>query len=182
MGVTPQVCVDKGVSSWHESVVGHMVRARCRTGNARYALTVPSQHNCASRCASRAARAQRVQCTARPMSTGAHPCRVGTPSEGHPVPGRAYPWVEMHACPAEPCPRIALRWADTRLMAAVTTKIKRSGPAIRSALAESAPTECEQFESEFAQALAQAAAGRRVRRVVRAERGRGRFAARRVEP
>jgi hypothetical protein len=38
-----------------------------------------------------------------------------------------------------------------------TTKIERTGPSIRAALAEFAPAECEQFEAEFQQALGQAA-------------------------
>lgn len=42
-------------------------------------------------------------------------------------------------------------------MAVTTTKIDRSGPAIRAALAEFAPTELEQFEAEFNEALARAA-------------------------
>jgi Family of unknown function (DUF6247) len=36
------------------------------------------------------------------------------------------------------------------------TKIERSGPAIRAALAELSPAECEEFEAEFRQALAHA--------------------------
>ena len=36
------------------------------------------------------------------------------------------------------------------------TKIERSGPAIRAALAELSPAECEEFEAEFHQALAHA--------------------------
>jgi hypothetical protein len=36
------------------------------------------------------------------------------------------------------------------------TKIERSGPAIRAALMELAPAECEEFEAEFRQALAHA--------------------------
>ncbi len=38
------------------------------------------------------------------------------------------------------------------------TKIERSGPAIRAALAEASPDECAQFEAEFAAALDQASA------------------------
>ena len=38
------------------------------------------------------------------------------------------------------------------------TKIERSGPAVRAALAEASPEECVQFEAEFAAALAQASA------------------------
>lgn len=38
------------------------------------------------------------------------------------------------------------------------TKIERSGPAIRAALAEVSPRECAQFEAELAAALAQASA------------------------
>lgn len=38
-------------------------------------------------------------------------------------------------------------------MDTATTKIERSGPAIRTALAETSPAECAQFEVEFAQAL-----------------------------
>lgn len=41
-------------------------------------------------------------------------------------------------------------------MTATTTKIERSGPAIRAALAEFAPAECEQFEAAFRQAVARA--------------------------
>lgn len=41
-------------------------------------------------------------------------------------------------------------------MTTTTTKLERSGPAIRTALAECAPTECRQFEAEFQQAVAQA--------------------------
>ncbi len=44
--------------------------------------------------------------------------------------------------------------ADTRRMTTATTRIKRSGPAIRAVLAEVSPDECAQFEVEFAQALA----------------------------
>lgn len=39
---------------------------------------------------------------------------------------------------------------------AAATKIERSGPAIRATLAELSPTECEEFEAEFRQALVQA--------------------------
>jgi hypothetical protein len=39
-----------------------------------------------------------------------------------------------------------------------TTKVERSGPAIRAALAEFAPDECAQFEAEYAQALSRAGA------------------------
>ncbi len=46
--------------------------------------------------------------------------------------------------------------ADTERMTAVTTRIERSGPAIRAALAEVSPEECAQFEAEFAEALARA--------------------------
>ncbi len=42
-------------------------------------------------------------------------------------------------------------------MSVATTKIERSGPAIRAALAELAPDECTQFEAEFQQATGQAA-------------------------
>lgn len=45
--------------------------------------------------------------------------------------------------------------ADTALMTAAT-KIERSGPAIRAALAEAAPADCDRFEREFRQALARA--------------------------
>jgi hypothetical protein len=38
------------------------------------------------------------------------------------------------------------------------TKIERSGPAIRAALAEVSPSECAQFEAELAAALARASA------------------------
>jgi len=48
--------------------------------------------------------------------------------------------------------------ADTRRMTTATTRIKRSGPAIRAVLAEVSPDECAQFEVEFAQALARAGA------------------------
>jgi uncharacterized protein DUF6247 len=41
-------------------------------------------------------------------------------------------------------------------MTAATTKIKRSGPVIRAALAEFAPDECAQFEAEFQRVIAQA--------------------------
>jgi hypothetical protein len=40
------------------------------------------------------------------------------------------------------------------------TKIERSGPAIRAALAELSPDECAQFEVEFQQDLPKTAAGR----------------------
>jgi len=43
-------------------------------------------------------------------------------------------------------------------MTAATTKIQRSGPAIRAALAEASPDECAQLEAEFAEALARAGA------------------------
>ncbi|MGH3874433.1 MAG: DUF6247 family protein [Pseudonocardiaceae bacterium] len=43
-------------------------------------------------------------------------------------------------------------------MTAATTKIERSGPAIRAVLAESAPAECVRFEAEFQQAVARASA------------------------
>ncbi|MGH4013395.1 MAG: DUF6247 family protein [Pseudonocardiaceae bacterium] len=42
-------------------------------------------------------------------------------------------------------------------MSVATTKIERSGPAIRAALAELASDECAQFEAEFQLATAQAA-------------------------
>lgn len=38
-------------------------------------------------------------------------------------------------------------------MTSVTTKIERSGPAIRAALAQLAPEECALFEEQFRQAL-----------------------------
>ncbi len=41
-------------------------------------------------------------------------------------------------------------------MTAATTKIERSGPAIRAALAELAPDECVLFEAEFQQAIVRA--------------------------
>jgi ApbE superfamily uncharacterized protein (UPF0280 family) len=41
-------------------------------------------------------------------------------------------------------------------MTTTTTKLEHSGAAIRAALTERAPAECEQFEAEFQQALAQA--------------------------
>lgn len=41
-------------------------------------------------------------------------------------------------------------------MTAATTKIERSGPAIRAVLAELAPDECAEFETEFREALARA--------------------------
>ena len=37
---------------------------------------------------------------------------------------------------------------------ATTTRVERSGPSIRAALAETSPEECELFENEFAEALA----------------------------
>ncbi|MGH3900631.1 MAG: DUF6247 family protein [Pseudonocardiaceae bacterium] len=43
-------------------------------------------------------------------------------------------------------------------MTAATTKVERSGPAIRAALAEFALDECAQFEAEYAQALNRAGA------------------------
>lgn len=43
-------------------------------------------------------------------------------------------------------------------MTVATTRIERSGPAIRAALAEVSPPECAEFEAEFAQALARAGA------------------------
>ena len=49
-------------------------------------------------------------------------------------------------------------WAgrvDTEPMTAAT-KSERSGPAIRAALTELSPAECEEFETEFRQALARA--------------------------
>ncbi len=42
-------------------------------------------------------------------------------------------------------------------MSVATTKIERSGPAIRAALAEFAPDECALFETEFQRAMARAA-------------------------
>lgn len=41
----------------------------------------------------------------------------------------------------------------------VTTKIGRSGPAVRAALTQYAPQECDQFEDEFRQALRSAEQG-----------------------
>jgi len=43
-------------------------------------------------------------------------------------------------------------------MTAAMTKVERSGPAIRSALAETSPEECARFEAEFGEALARAGA------------------------
>ena len=43
-------------------------------------------------------------------------------------------------------------------MTTATTKIERSGPAIRAVLAEVSPAECAQLEAEFAEALARAGA------------------------
>lgn len=47
---------------------------------------------------------------------------------------------------------------DTGCMTAATTRIERSGPAVRAALVAVSPQECAQFEAEFAQALARAGA------------------------
>jgi Family of unknown function (DUF6247) len=41
-------------------------------------------------------------------------------------------------------------------MTLATTKIERTGPAIRAALAEAAPEECARFEVDFQQAVARA--------------------------
>jgi len=41
-------------------------------------------------------------------------------------------------------------------MTTATTRIERSGPAVRAALAQLSPGECAQFEAEFAQATARA--------------------------
>lgn len=41
-------------------------------------------------------------------------------------------------------------------MTTATTRIERSGPAVRAALAALSPAECAQFETEFAQAAARA--------------------------
>ncbi len=41
-------------------------------------------------------------------------------------------------------------------MGVTTTKIDRAGPAIRSALAEHSPAECELFEDDFRQAVTEA--------------------------
>ena len=41
-------------------------------------------------------------------------------------------------------------------MSVATTKIERSGPAIRATLAEFAPDECALFETEFQRAMARA--------------------------
>lgn len=43
-------------------------------------------------------------------------------------------------------------------MTAAATRIERSGPAIRAALADVSASECAQFEAEFAQALVRAGA------------------------
>ncbi|MDN5929614.1 MAG: DUF6247 family protein [Pseudonocardia sp.] len=43
-------------------------------------------------------------------------------------------------------------------MTTATTRIERSGPAVRAALAQLSPGECGQFEAEFAQAAALAGA------------------------
>ena len=43
-------------------------------------------------------------------------------------------------------------------MTTATTRIERSGPAVRAALAQLSPEECAQFEAEFAQATARAGA------------------------
>jgi Family of unknown function (DUF6247) len=43
-------------------------------------------------------------------------------------------------------------------MTTATTRIERSGPAVRAALARLSPTECAQFEAEFAEAIARAGA------------------------
>ncbi|MBV9140784.1 MAG: hypothetical protein JO115_07690 [Pseudonocardiales bacterium] len=47
---------------------------------------------------------------------------------------------------------------DTQWMTAATTKMERSGPAIRAVLTAVSPAECAQFEAEFADALARAGA------------------------
>jgi Family of unknown function (DUF6247) len=47
---------------------------------------------------------------------------------------------------------------DTGPVTTATTRIERSGPAVRAALARLSPTECAQFEAEFAQAIARAGA------------------------
>ena len=43
-------------------------------------------------------------------------------------------------------------------MTTATTRIERSGPAVRAALARLSPPECAQFEAEFAHAVARAGA------------------------
>ncbi|MBV9011748.1 MAG: hypothetical protein JO272_06795 [Pseudonocardiales bacterium] len=48
--------------------------------------------------------------------------------------------------------------ADTPQMTTATTKIERSGPAIRAILTAASPAECAQFEAEFAEALARGGA------------------------
>lgn len=45
-------------------------------------------------------------------------------------------------------------WAIMGAMSVSATKIERSGPAVRAALAELAPEECARFEAEFRSALA----------------------------
>lgn len=48
--------------------------------------------------------------------------------------------------------------SHTHAMTTATTKIERSGPAIRAALAKVSPDECARFESELTRALDQARA------------------------
>ncbi len=50
------------------------------------------------------------------------------------------------------------RWCAILGLVTAATKIERSGPAVRAALAEASPDECAQFEAEFAAALARASA------------------------
>ncbi len=47
---------------------------------------------------------------------------------------------------------------DTGPVTTATTRIERSGPAVRAALAQLSPQDCAQFEAEFAQATARAGA------------------------
>jgi hypothetical protein len=47
---------------------------------------------------------------------------------------------------------------DTGAVTTATTRIERTGPAVRAALAQLSPQECAQFEAEFAAAAARAGA------------------------
>jgi hypothetical protein len=57
----------------------------------------------------------------------------------------------------EPWGRSVAAVADTGAMTAAMTRIERSGPAIREALARYAPDECPLFEAELGQAMTTAA-------------------------
>ncbi len=76
-------------------------------------------------------------------------------------PARYFVSAQRSVAGATPCGTalrpVASGRADTRQVTTATMKIERSGPAIRAALAQFAPSDCPVFEAELRQAIRHAA-------------------------